>query len=110
MSVNLDKNQFPNLPFPSFSESTLPSSPSPHQRPTSRSHNSTVESFSGPKLSTLPPPDDYRSDCGSSSSVVDNDDHGDMALSSFRKPLPFDLNFPPAADDTDDFQCTALCL
>ncbi|OVA01120.1 AP2/ERF domain [Macleaya cordata] len=100
------------------------------QRPTTSSLSSTVESFSGPRLSELvsvaptplsrrhrrhppPPPilpDDCHSDCDSSSSVIDD---GDIASSSFRKPLPFDLNFPPSdvVDVVDDdFRITALCL
>lgn len=102
------------------------------QRPTRSSMSSTVESFSGPRPTTQPPPtplqkptdfgvfsarkyqprtppvvpEDCHSDCDSSSSVVDD---GDMASSSYRKTLPFDLNFPPL-DDADDIQCTALCL
>ncbi|KDP39186.1 hypothetical protein JCGZ_00943 [Jatropha curcas] len=112
------------------------------QRPTSSSLSSTVESFSGPRPPTtvLPPisttksgvllatvtrghkrhhprtppvvPEDCHSDCDSSSSVVDD---GDIASSSslYRKPLPFDLNFPPLDQVDfagDDLQCTALCL
>ncbi|KAK9268382.1 hypothetical protein L1049_000197 [Liquidambar formosana] len=104
------------------------------QRPASSSMSSTVESFSGPRplhtatttATTLPAaaasfrrhprtppvlPDDCHSDCDSSSSVIDD---GDIAsASSFRKPLPFDLNFPPLDDvdmGGDDLQCTALCL
>ncbi|RWV78408.1 hypothetical protein GW17_00060632 [Ensete ventricosum] len=98
------------------------------QRPTSSSHSSTVESSSGPRLPAAagatpihlrashlgrqgnPPPPrvlagegDFHSDCGSSSSVVDDD--GDIA-SAYRLPLPFDLNFLPPPDD--DFQTTAL--
>ncbi|XVE50729.1 hypothetical protein DITRI_Ditri01bG0186900 [Diplodiscus trichospermus] len=97
------------------------------QRPTRSSMSSTVESFSGPRpaqpqqksadfavVSTrkyypkMPPvvPEDCHSDCDSSSSVVDD---GDIASSSCRKTLPFDLNFPPL-DDVDDLHCTALCL
>ncbi|XP_022716843.1 ethylene-responsive transcription factor 3-like [Durio zibethinus] len=97
------------------------------QRPTRSGMSSTVESFSGPRpvqppqksadfavFSTrkyhprTPPmvPEDCHSDCDSSSSVVDD---GDIASSSCRKTLPFDLNFPPL-DDLDDLQCTALCL
>ncbi|KAF8409631.1 hypothetical protein HHK36_005709 [Tetracentron sinense] len=90
--------------------------------------SSTVESFSGPKISPpvlpsvasrhsrrqhppAPPvlPDDCHSDCDSSSSVIDD---GDIA-SSFRKPLLFDLNLPPSDGVDfvgDDFQSTALCL
>lgn len=101
------------------------------QRPTCSSLSSTVESFSGPRVSSVVPPsslpkrrhrqappvlpDDCHSDCDSSSSVID----GDIASSSFRKPLPFDLNLPPMdmdmdSDDVDvtgdDLECTALCL
>ncbi|XP_042489638.1 ethylene-responsive transcription factor 3-like [Macadamia integrifolia] len=105
----------------------------PPQRPTTSNLSSTVESFSGPKLSSStlvatasarsqhrrqhllsPPvlPDDCHSDCDSSSSVIDGD--GDIASSSLRRPLPFDLNLPPLDVDvvvtSDDFQSTALCL
>lgn len=111
-----------------------------HQRPTSSGMSSTVESFSGPRqppsvtLTALaltaarryprtPPvvPEDCRSDCDSSSSVVDNGDDNvvisSSALSVKRAPLPFDLNAPPlddadmAIDDGgDDLHCTVLCL
>lgn len=98
------------------------------QRPTSSSMSSTVESFSGPRQ--LPPPqpliqqqrrqprfppavpDDCHSDCDSSSSVVDDADC-DIASSSCKKPLPFDLNMPPPLDsatDMDELACTALRL
>nr|AHL44126.1 EREB1 [Dendrobium officinale] len=92
-------------------------------RPTSSSLSSTVESFSGPRLSIPRPPsihirppanqaplrvltgdEDCHSDCGSSSSVVDN---GDVA-SEYRKPLPFDLNLLPPPND--DLQSTVLRL
>ncbi|KAK8648611.1 hypothetical protein V6N13_129360 [Hibiscus sabdariffa] len=98
------------------------------QRPTRSSMSSTVESFSGPRpaqppqqkstdfavVSTrkyhprTPPvvPEDCHSDCDSSSSVIDDED---IASSSCRKALPFDLNLPPL-DEDDDLQCTALCL
>ncbi|XWS09756.1 hypothetical protein CRYUN_Cryun39dG0016600 [Craigia yunnanensis] len=94
------------------------------QRPTRSSMSSTVESFSGPrptqppqksadfaavstrKYPRTPPVVPEHSDCDSSSSVVDD---GDIASSSCRKTLPFDLNFPPL-DEVDDLQCTALCL
>lgn len=95
------------------------------QRPTSSGMSSTVESFSGPRPKTAttpflttrryprtPPlvPEDCHSDCDSSSSVVDaNDDN--IVSSSFRPPLPFDLNaLPFDVDDDDDLRCTALCL
>ncbi|OMO83572.1 hypothetical protein CCACVL1_11341 [Corchorus capsularis] len=99
------------------------------QRPTRSSMSSTVESFSGPRPAQPPqissdfavvstrnyqprpspvvmPDEDCHSDCDSSSSVIDD---GDIASSSCRKTLPFDLNFPPL-DEVDDLQCTALCL
>ncbi|KAM3286963.1 ethylene-responsive transcription factor 3 [Capsicum chacoense] len=109
------------------------------QRPTSSGMSSTVESFSGPR--PRPPPrqqmavvarkyprsppvelDDCRSDCDSSSSVVDGDgggegdngDSGNIVSSSLRNPLPFDLNFPPPMDgvyaNSNDLYCTALYL
>ncbi|PKA49884.1 Ethylene-responsive transcription factor 3 [Apostasia shenzhenica] len=120
------KTNFP--PFPSHASTpaggqifTQP--PAPPPRPTSSSMSSTVESFSGPRLSvprlssihikrpTNPAPprvlagdEDCHSDCGSSSSVVDDDD----IASEYRIPLPFDLNlFPPPEDD---LQSTALRL
>ncbi|XP_057809846.1 ethylene-responsive transcription factor 3-like [Salvia miltiorrhiza] len=102
------------------------------QRPTSSGMSSTVESFSGPRQLPLPQPlvrqprlyprsppmvpDDCRSDCDSSSSVVD-DTECDIASSSCKKPLPFDLNMPPPVDavsgvdaDVDELACTALRL
>lgn len=105
------------------------------QRPASSSLSSTVEAFSGsrpattativkPALSSnrrsqrVPPPiasDDFRSDCDSSSSVIE-DDGGDIASSLCRKPpLAFDLNFPPldvveTVAGGYDLHCTALCL
>lgn len=92
-----------------------------------------MESFSGPrpprqqtavlplrKHPRSPPvePDDCRSDCDSSSSVVEDGDceggNDNIVSSSFRNPLPFDLNFPPPMDDvyanSNDLYCTALCL
>ncbi|TKY57337.1 Ethylene-responsive transcription factor 3 [Spatholobus suberectus] len=99
------------------------------QRPTSSGMSSTVESFSGPRPPTVtaatpfltatrryprtPPlvPEDCHSDCDSSSSVVDDGDN--IVSSSFRPPLPFDLNalpFDDAAAADDDLRCTALCL
>ncbi|KAF2318731.1 hypothetical protein GH714_010359 [Hevea brasiliensis] len=102
------------------------------QRPTSSGQSSTLESFSGPRppgittatkrsglllaakkthRGTPAMGEDCHSDCDSSSSVVDDD----VSFSSLhcRKPLPFDLNFPPwdQVDFViDDLQCTALCL
>ncbi|KAJ0054219.1 hypothetical protein Pint_03083 [Pistacia integerrima] len=55
--------------------------------------------------------EDCHNDCDSSSSGIDDD--GDIALSSCKKSLPFDLNCPPLDDvdfNSDDLQCTALCL
>lgn len=99
------------------------------QRPTCSSLSSTLESFSGPrpppvKSDFVPPrppvfPDDCRSDCDSSSSVVvdgigEKVDFGEIASSSFSKPvLLIDLNMPPPFDDCDnddDLHCTALRL
>lgn len=104
-----------------------------HQRPTTSSMSSTVESSCGPRTSLprpqqsrvrrravpRPPPDDCHSDCDSSSSVVDGNGGGGFghASSLTRKPpLAFDLNLPPPVDDFliefsgDDFQATALRL
>ncbi|KAF9624133.1 hypothetical protein IFM89_008071 [Coptis chinensis] len=111
------KTNFPCPPLPH--PISFPAEEYQVQRPTSSSLSSTVESFSGPRVQTLSqrhhlppvlPDDDCHSDCDSSSSVIDG---GDITSSSFRKPLPFDLNFPPLPDvdvDGDDFQSTALCL
>lgn len=102
------------------------------QRPTSSGMSSTVESFSGPRppsaVKPSPPaatrryprtppvvPEDCHSDCDSSSSVVDDGDDN-IVSSSFRTPLPFDLNAPPfdvgadVATGDDELRCTALCL
>ncbi|WOK92980.1 hypothetical protein Cni_G01672 [Canna indica] len=99
----------------------------PPQRPTSSSHSSTLESFSGPRLpampihagpsrdrrlADLPPPhqdiaaeESCHSDCGSSASVVDD---GDISSSEYRRLMPFDLNFLPPPED--DFHDTVLRL
>ncbi|XP_076923338.1 ethylene-responsive transcription factor 3-like [Bidens hawaiensis] len=92
-------------------------------RPTTSSLSSTVESTSGPRVTThqrLNPTvnrqmdDDCRSNCDSSSTVVDDCCYdGDLS-----KPLPFDLNLPPPLDefnsfddvDAGDLFVTALCL
>ncbi|KAG6411721.1 hypothetical protein SASPL_129805 [Salvia splendens] len=114
-----------NFPLsPNFNPQNLNLDPNfnpPRQRPTSSGMSSTVESFSGPRQLPLPPPrsynprvapDDCRSDCDSSSSVVDDD----IASSSSKNPLPFDLNMPPplpldAIDaDFEELACTALRL
>lgn len=99
-------------------------------RPTCSSLSSTLESFSGPRpmtnnvvrLARQEPPrrrvDDCRSDCDSSSSVVDDDDgvlgNEDVGVvcSSFTKPfLSFDLNMPPPfEEEDDDIDCTVLRL
>ncbi|KAE9598493.1 hypothetical protein Lal_00027014 [Lupinus albus] len=108
-----------------------------HQRPTSSGMSSTVESFSGPRPPSVnltapvitasrryprTPPvvsSDCRSDCDSSSSVVDNADDNAVsssAMSFKRTPLPFDLNALPledadvALDGGVDLHCTVLCL
>ncbi|KAL3714681.1 hypothetical protein ACJRO7_006565 [Eucalyptus globulus] len=85
-------------------------------RPTSSSLSSTVESFGGPRVANrVPvavaaadrrpvqpvPGDDCHSDCGSSSSVVDEVEDccatpAPAPLS--RRALPFDLNLPPQMD------------
>lgn len=96
-------------------------------RPTTSGMSSTVESFSGPRVPSsstfhprrpivnpiVPLDDDCHSDCDSSSSVVDDEDCC-VLTSSFRQPLPFDLNLPPPcpADDDgdDDLPATMLCL
>nr|GEW19113.1 ethylene-responsive transcription factor 3-like [Tanacetum cinerariifolium] len=93
-------------------------------RPTCSSLSSTLESFSGPRPMTnavglvRQEPrrrvDDCRSDCDSSSSVVDDDGvlgHEDgVVCSSFSKSfLSIDLNMPPPFED-DDIDCTVLRL
>lgn len=103
-------------------------------RPATSGMSSTVESYSGPRVRVptaaavrvpsitkprTPPvvPEDCRSDCDSSSSVVDYGD-GEIACCSsssatVRKLLPFDLNLPPADGldlAGDDFPTTMLCL
>ncbi|KAL3754431.1 hypothetical protein ACJRO7_001636 [Eucalyptus globulus] len=96
-------------------------------RPTSSSLSSTVESYSGPRVShpapavprvvAVPraPPEDCRSDCDSSSSVIDDvDDCCVLAPSCFRRVLQFDLNLPPSLEDADldgeELSATALRL
>lgn len=102
-------------------------------RPTTSGMSSTVESYSGPTVRVpmaavrvpsitkprTPPvvPEDCRSDCDSSSSVVNYGD-GEIACCSsssatVRKLLPFDLNLQPADGldlAGDDFPATMLCL
>lgn len=109
-------HQNPNDPFFDhrvYQSNQLAEHPIIVQRPTSSSMSSTVESFSGPKPPPPPQtvvlprrqppisPDDCHSDCDSSSSVIDDCDGGDIASSSFRKPLEFDLNLPPPPEDFD---------
>ncbi|KAK1269199.1 Ethylene-responsive transcription factor 3 [Acorus gramineus] len=79
------------------------------QRPATSSLSSTVESFSGPRPAAAPIrqrrlpvvlPDNCKSDCGSSSSVVV--DEGEIVTSAPRRsPMPFDLNLPPAEPSFD---------
>ncbi|KAK9078161.1 hypothetical protein SSX86_002218 [Deinandra increscens subsp. villosa] len=103
--------------------------------PTTSNLSSTVESASGPHASNPPRvtthqrlkpaavPDDCRSNCDSSSSVVDDYCFdADFSSSSSRKPLSFDLNLPPPVEvvgfcpnsfgdsDAGDLFVTALCL
>nr|AXG21630.1 ethylene-responsive transcription factor 3-like protein [Ipomoea pes-caprae] len=130
-------SQLPPYNHHRFNNTSIPKNPfigslmhgqDPHmisQRPASSSMSSTVESFSGPRPPPpqtaatpnrrhprSPPiaPDDCHSDCDSSSSVVDDGDCENIASSSVRKPLSFDLNLPPAMDDVCDLHSTALCL
>lgn len=137
------KTNFPSFPGPTdhHSSQQIPPlyqahglstkfEPAQVNRPTTSGMSSTVESFSGPRVpssSSRAKPlvvvvnpiiplnddeDDCHSDCDSSSSVVD-DGQDCVLISSFRQPLPFDLNLPPSdADDDndDDLPATALCL
>lgn len=136
------KTNFPFPPPISFRHVSLHHHPHPPphlihppQRPTSSSMSSTVESFSGPRRS-LPTPhpkiqrasscasrlhprvldgdDDCHSDCGSSSSVVEDDGGVDAPMpAACRPPLPFDLNQLPTPDNVDGEDlvcCTVLRL
>ncbi|CAN4109936.1 unnamed protein product [Withania somnifera] len=96
----------------------------PSSVPACSSLSSTLESSSGPRVGgsgckltrmkiprPILPPEDCRSDCDSSSSVVD--DRCDVDQTSaflVKQPLPFDLNLPPIDVDADDLHVTALCL
>lgn len=108
------------------------------QRPATSGMSSTVESSQAIRIHrhvsqsqkqqkvVMVTGDDCRSDCDSSSSVVDDVDGDDIASSSaavgfnavvgvgnWKQPLPFDLNLPPPDGgffSFDDFQATALCL
>lgn len=99
----------------------------PNPRPASSSMSSTLESSSGPRGGSsskvtrmkiprpVRPMEECRSDCDSSSSVVDDRCDVDQTSSFVTKqPLPFDLNLPPPSDndgvDVDDLHVTALCL
>ena len=109
--------------FPSSASTKF--NPIQPNRPTTSSTSSTVKSLSGPRVVSNPgsrvkivnpvAPDDCRSDCDSSSLVVDvdNDDYC-VLTSSFCKIQPFDLNLPPPMDEdfgiADDLQATTLCL
>lgn len=102
-----------------------------NQVPAASGLSSTVESFSGPRRPPPPPEasvrfrrrdtvalrpgDDCRSDCDSSSSVVDDNGDGDADLTSCvmkQQPLLFDLNLAPSeyCPDGDDLEFTALRL
>ncbi|KAK4344176.1 hypothetical protein RND71_037270 [Anisodus tanguticus] len=89
------KTNFPILPLP-YGNS--------RPRPASSSLSSTVESSSGaargqqqqPRIEIKIPRVLCRSDCDSSSSVVD-----DNCDSFFNNTFPFDLNFPPPSDDVN---------
>ncbi|XAR55317.1 hypothetical protein NMG60_11035357 [Bertholletia excelsa] len=111
--ANLNQNQNPNLEDDQFQKF--------HSRPVTSSLSSTVESSSGPRpsippqsvkvLRPAPPPEDCRSDCDSSSSVVDNCD-ADLTSSFYRPIMPFDLNLPAPPDEVDiaNADGLALCL
>ncbi|XP_073047906.1 ethylene-responsive transcription factor 3-like [Primulina eburnea] len=125
----LQINDGPNVPF--VGSPFYPQDPRifTQLRPTSSCTSNTVESCSGPRQ--LPPrrtrfvqkrrhpfsrpvvPNDCRSDCGSSSSVVD-DTECDISSSFCKKPLPFDLNMPPPEDtasaELNELTCTDLRL
>ncbi|KAL4555465.1 hypothetical protein LXL04_038084 [Taraxacum kok-saghyz] len=106
------KTNFPILPPPVHEIRDRATHNQP--QPTTSSLSSTVESvapaFIEIKHPLKPPPvlhddADCRSNCDSSSTVVD--DFAGEDASSSQKPLPFDLNLPPPIDDSD---ITTLCL
>ncbi|CAN0914382.1 Ethylene-responsive transcription factor 9 [Linum grandiflorum] len=88
--------------------------PAPPELPATSSMSSTVESSTGTRnpdpdklrLRRIPPAvpvDDCRSDCDSSSTVVDDENNnGEEMDSSGKTMLPFDLNFPAPVDENDD--------
>ncbi|XP_009630856.3 ethylene-responsive transcription factor 3-like [Nicotiana tomentosiformis] len=123
------KTNFPNLVAITTQQDNNPYGSNqfelfPNSRPASSSMGSTLESSSGPRGSgnklirmkishPVLLPEDCRSDCDSSSSVVD--DHCDIDQTSLflpKQPLPFDLNLSPPSDDidADDLHVTDLCL
>lgn len=127
------KTNFPILPLPipditSSNHHNLTGNNQFQTLPTSSSLSSTVESSSGPRPSMrIPPPslrvqqnrfrppvrpEECRSDCDSSSSVVDDCWRHDLTSKFVQKSvLPFDLNLPPPMDDgEDDSHDTVLCL
>lgn len=107
------KTNFPLLPLPvhEITDHAI-------HRPTTSSLSSTVETASWSRLSNPATVVDYsgdcRSNCDSSSTVVD-DFCGEVA-SPEHKPFAFDLNLPPPVDEVglcsivDDDPITALCL
>ncbi|CAM8986922.1 unnamed protein product [Rhodiola kirilowii] len=132
------RTNFPTLPPSSPHHDLIPPSLRFHDadayretpRPASSSMSSTVESFSGPRRhmqALIRPPsmrrfpksppvtaDDCHSDCDSSSDVVDGVAEVGVTT-SFKKPLAFDLNFPPLDDlgfvgGENEMKFTALCL
>nr|ADP37422.1 ethylene-responsive-element-binding factor 7 [Petunia x hybrida] len=129
------KTNFPVVPVTTTIQNTTGVSPGQFElfpRPACSSMSSTLESSSGPRGAgsghhkvvgatrlkiprpVLIPTQDCRSDCDSSSSVVDDRCDVDQTSSLMQKqPLPFDLNLPPPLSDdaaADDLHVTALCL
>ncbi|GMH07160.1 hypothetical protein Nepgr_009000 [Nepenthes gracilis] len=102
-----DHHLMPPRPVASGLSSTVESFSCPRQRAATVKVHQRKHSVGPPQV--FPPPDDCRSDCDSSSSVVED---GDLTSSRFRKlPLPFDLNLPSLDVDTgDDLELTALRL
>ncbi|XP_076935637.1 ethylene-responsive transcription factor 3-like [Bidens hawaiensis] len=103
------KTNFPILPLPvqdNYDGATVC-----QIRPTTSSLSSTVESASWSRLSNPAPEQpvkpvavgsddaDCRSNCDSSSTVVDEFSGEVASLNHNRKPLPFDLNLPPEVDE-----------